>query len=103
VSVQSNAKDLFEYIAEVYSIDLPVVRDILKYGDERWWQAELIPSQYCRLRNFDETTNEQAEFQDSGGAWLTVTKSTCDPPPSLPDSLLNWVTLSSSPLKPPKS
>lgn len=37
MSIQRNAQDLFEYIAEVYSIDLPVIRDVLGYGDGRWW------------------------------------------------------------------
>ena len=39
MSVQSKAERLFEFISQVYSIDLPVNRDITKYGMELWWQA----------------------------------------------------------------
>jgi hypothetical protein len=42
MSVQRKAERLFEFISQVYSIDLPVNRDITKYGMElfpfRLWQ-----------------------------------------------------------------
>jgi hypothetical protein len=99
MSIQRNAQDLFEYIAEVYSIDLPVIRDVLGYGDGRWWQAELVPSRFCKVKSFDDDSDTQLGSDDTGGAWLSVLKSACDPPPPLPESLLDWVQLSPNPSK----
>lgn len=101
MSIQRNAQDLFEYIAEVYSIDLPVIRDVLGYGDGRWWQAELVPSRFCKIKSFDDDNDTQLGSDDTGGAWLSVLKSACDPPPPLPESLLDWVPLSPNPSKRP--
>lgn len=87
MSVQRSAQDLFEYIAEVYSIDLPVIRDVMRYGDERWWQAELVSSRFCKIKSFDDDSDTQLDSENTGGAWLSVYKSACDPPPPLPESL----------------
>jgi hypothetical protein len=84
MSIQRNAQDLFEYIAEVYPIDLPVIRDILGYEDGRWWQAELVPSRLCKTKCFDDDSDTPLGPENTGGAWLSVLKSACDPPP-LPD------------------
>ncbi len=43
---------LFEYISQVYSIDLPVVRDVTKYEAELWWQADIILSAQCKIKEF---------------------------------------------------
>ncbi|NOS82775.1 MAG: hypothetical protein HOP32_14455 [Nitrospira sp.] len=101
MSIQRNAQDLFEYIAEVYSIDLPVIRDVLGYGDGRWWQAELMPSRFCKTKCFDDESDTPVGSEDTGGAWLSVLKSACDPPPPLPESLVDWVQLSPNPSKRP--
>ncbi|MEI8015298.1 MAG: AAA domain-containing protein [Nitrospira sp.] len=101
MSIQRNAQDLFEYIAEVYSIDLPVIRDVLGYGDGRWWQAELVSSRFCKTKCFDDESDTPVGPEDTGGAWLSVLKSACDPPPPLPESLLDWVQLSPNPSKRP--
>jgi very-short-patch-repair endonuclease len=101
LSVQRNAQHLFEYVAEVYAIDLPVVRDVLHYSNERWWQGSLIPSDNCRFRTYDYPAS-CAQSEDQVGAWLSITKCYIDPPPSLPESLLHWVDLSPSPLITPE-
>ncbi len=54
MSVQSKAEHLFEFISQVYSIDLPVNRDITKCGMELWWQADILESQQCEMKEFDE-------------------------------------------------
>jgi len=42
MSLKDKAYRLFEYISQVYSIDLPVNRDVTKYCAEQWWQADLM-------------------------------------------------------------
>lgn len=103
MSVKRNAQDLFEYIAEVYAIDLPVKRDVMSYGDERWWQAEFMPSPFLRIKSFDDDSDTPADSEETGGAWLSVRKSVCDPPPPLPESLLDWVSASPNPSKRPSA
>jgi len=75
MSIQRNAQDLFEYIAEVYSIDLTVIRDVLGYGDGRWWQAELLPSRFCKTKCFDDDSDTLLGPEDTGGAWISVSSS----------------------------
>jgi hypothetical protein len=103
MSVKRNAQDLFEYIAEVYAIDLPVIRDVMSYWDERWWQAEFTPSPFLRIKSFDDDSDTPADSEETGGAWLSVRKSVCDPPPPLPESLLDWVSASPNPFKRPSA
>jgi hypothetical protein len=45
MSVQSKAERLFEFISQVYSIDLPANRDVTKYGMELWWQGDIVELQ----------------------------------------------------------
>lgn len=97
MSVQRNAQDLFEYIADVYSVNLPAIRDVTAYGDLLWWQADLLNSDQCRIKSFDGI-----EEGDEGGTWLRVCKTALDPFPSLPQDLVGWVSVSPSPLKEPK-
>ncbi len=101
MSIQRNAQDLFEYIAEVYSIDIPVTRDVLRYGDALWWQTEVVPSRFCIIKSYDDGGGRQNNEEDGDEAWLSVSKSTCDQPPPLPDALLDWVQLSPNPTKRP--
>jgi len=103
MSVKKNAQDLFEYIAEVYAIDLPVVRDVMTYGDERWWQADFIASPFLKIKPFDDDAGVAVDSEETDGAWLTVRKSMCDPPPPLPQSLVDWVSISPNPSKRPSA
>jgi len=101
VTVQSKAQRLFEYISQVYSIDLPVIRDLTKYGAEIWWQADLIASPQCRIKRFD-TGNNTGEADTQGesiedDAWLSISKRAYDSPPPLPLVLREWIELSSNP------
>lgn len=95
---------LFEYISQVYSIDLPVVRDVTKYGAELWWQADITQSLQCRVKEFStdniETDAVPADTL-SEDAWLSVTKRSYDNPPALPSVLKEWVSLSPYPTKLP--
>ena len=95
---------LFEYISQVYSIDLPVVRDVTKYEAELWWQADIILSTQCKIKEFSED-NIDADIDltetISEDAWLSVTKRSYDSPPELPTILKEWVILSSNPSKIP--
>ena len=78
---------LFEYISQVYSIDLPVIRDVTKYETELWWQADIMLSSQCQIKEFSEGNIDAdaapiATVGDS--AWLSVTKRSYDNPPELP-------------------
>jgi transcription elongation GreA/GreB family factor len=104
MSLKDKSKRLFEYLSQVYSIDLPVDRDVRKYGAETWWQADLIPSQYCYIKEPDNGNEENEENQSIFGepdAWLSVTKRSYDDPPKLSENLSEWVILSKNPLKQP--
>lgn len=103
MSVRRNAQDLFEYIAEVYAIDLPVIRNVMTYGEERWWQAEFMPSAFLKFKPFDDDTDTPTDSEETGGAWLSVRKSVCEPPPPLPELLLDWVSVSQNPSKQPNN
>lgn len=99
MSLQSQSQDLFEYIAEVYSVDLPVTRDVTRYGAERWWQADLIRSRFCKLREFGAINEELGQDGTTGSPepWLSVHKSACDAPPLVPAALDQWVEVSPDP------
>ena len=75
MSVQSKAERLFEFISQVYSIDLPVNRDITKYGMELWWQADIVESQQCEMKEFDEgkgnLENPDSSDTASEDVWLS--------------------------------
>lgn len=99
MTLRSQSQDLFDYIAEVYSVDLPVTRDVLRYGAERWWQADVIQSRFCRIRQFGSADEESGHEAATSHAepWLSVHKSACDPPPSLPAVLNEWIEVSLDP------
>jgi hypothetical protein len=103
MNVQKKAQDLFQYIAEVYAVDLPVNRNVLSYGAERWWQADLIESRFCTVQRFNggEDTASQEEESVSISPWLSVYKTICDQPPPLPEALAEWIDLSPDPTKKP--
>ena len=107
MAVQDKAYRLFEYISQVFAIDLPVERDVRQFNHELWWQADIIPSQQCRVKEFydgipsqtdDETTETVAE-----DLWLVVSKRAYDGTPELPFILKDWVDVSSNPIKEPIS
>jgi hypothetical protein len=103
--LHDRAQRVFEYISQVYAIDLPVARDLTNYGAELWWQANFTPSPQCRIKHFD-TGNNSVETNDQGeavedAAWLSVSKRPYDNPPPLPSVLRDWVELSSDPTKRP--
>ncbi len=107
MSVTDKAQRLFEYISHVYAIDLPVDRDVTKYGAELWWQADIVQSAQCKIKEF-HTGNDDRESDDtqeslSDDIWLSVTKRKYDDPPELPGILKEWVNLSSNPTKLPTS
>jgi len=101
MSVQSKAERLFEFISQVYSIDLPVNRDITKYGMELLWQADIVESQQCEMKEFDEgkgnLENPDSSDTASEDVWLSVVKRSHDNPPQLPPILEEWINLSSNP------
>jgi len=107
MTVQSKAERLFEFISQVYSIDLPVNRDITKYGMELFWQADIVESQQCEVKKFDEG-DSNLEDQDasdvaSEDVWFSVTKRSYDNPPQLPPILEEWINLSSNPTMRPSA
>ena len=101
------AQRLFEYISHVYAIDLPVDRDVTKYGAELWWHADIIQSAQCKIKEFhtesDDTESDGTQERSSEDIWLSITKRKYDDPPELPDILKEWVNLSSNPTKLPTS
>ena len=101
MSVQNKAERLFEFISQVYSIDLPVNRDITKYGMELWWQGDIVESQQCEMKGFDEGKGNLESSNSSDSAredvWFSVTKRSYDNPPQLPLILEEWINLSSNP------
>lgn len=107
MSLTDKAQRLFEYISHVYAIDLPVDRDVTKYGVELWWQADIIQSAQCKIKEFYTGSDDKEldETQESliEDIWLSVTKRKYDDPPELPDILKEWVNLSSNPTKLPTS
>jgi len=98
---------LFNYLAQVYSIDLPVIRDVTKYGAEIWWLADQARSSQCKIREFDQTSvaedNDTAISSQEPEAWLTVTKRQYDPPPSPPAILVDWISVPINPTKQPSA
>ena len=103
--LKDKAYRLFEYISQVYSIDLPVDRDVREYGAELWWQVNFTPSLRCKIKEFDSGINK-IEPDDpretvEEDAWLSVTKRTYDDPPELPFVLKDWIDLSTNPTESP--
>src|SRR4030042_6193284 len=107
MSLTDKAQRLFDYISHVYAIDLPVDRDVTKYGAELWWQADIIQSAQCKIKEFhtesDDTESDGTQERSSEDIWLSITKRKYDDPPELPDILKEWVNLSSNPTKLPTS
>lgn len=105
MSTLDKAERLFEYISQVYAIDLPIDRDVKKYGAELWWQAEIVQSAQCNIKLFQELKDnlELPELTETLGedTWLSVTKRSYDAPPELPSILKEWIDLSSNPTKLP--
>ena len=104
--LKDKAQRLFEFIRQVYAIDLPIERDVTGYGTEVWWQAEIVISPNCKIKTFDEINGnheprELAELTPTEDVWLSITKRTYDDPPELPSLLQGWVDLSSNPTRQP--
>ena len=91
MSVQNKAERLFEFISQVYSIDLPANRDVTKYGMELWWQGDIVESQQCGIKEFGEGDGDLENPDSSSAArediWLSVFKRSYDNPPQLPPVL----------------
>jgi very-short-patch-repair endonuclease len=104
MSLKDKAYRLFSYISQVYSIDLPVIRNISDHKAELWWQAELTHSEQCKIKEFDiecDSPEEGTVETLDGGAWLSVAKRQYDQPPDLPEILKDWINLSFNPNKKP--
>lgn len=99
--LKDKAYRLFEYISQVYSIDLPVDRDVREYGAELWWQSDTTPSLQCKIKEFDSESNEiETNGQHTTveeDTWLSVTKRKYDDPPELSFVLKDWIDLSINP------
>ena len=105
MSLKDKAYRLFEYISHVYSIDLPVDRDVTRYDAELWWQAGITPSSQCKIKEFNSGSNntdinDQKETVEED-VWLSVIKRNYDDPPELPFVLKDWIDLSTNPTKSP--
>ena len=92
MTVKDKAQRLFEFISQVYAIDLPINRDVTQYGDELWWQADIVTSPRCEIRAFDGVNGaleptEVPETPRVEDVWLSVTKRAYDDPPMLPSLL----------------
>ncbi len=107
MSLRDKATRLFNCIGQIYSIDLPVNRDVTKYNKELWWQALLTPSTHCKIKEFysglENNTESEADFELTGEPWLSVTKRGFDDPP-LPSALIaEWIEASKNPTKEPQA
>lgn len=91
MSLTDKAQRLFEYISHVYAIDLPVDRDVTKYGAELWWQLDIIQSAQYKIKEFytgsDDKESDDTQESLSEDIWLSITKRKYDDPPELPDIL----------------
>lgn len=107
MSLKDKAYRLYEYISQVYSIDLPVNRDVTNYRAELWWQADLIPCEQFKIKEFCSGNNniesENETETTEGDAWLSVIKHSYESPPEPPYILKDWLDLSSEPTKKPTS
>jgi very-short-patch-repair endonuclease len=107
MSLKDKAYQLFNYVAQVYSIDLPIVRDVNKYAAELWWLADQTESPQCKIKEFDQESageeNELVSGSQDPEAWLKVTKRQYDPPPSLPVVLKDWVSVPINPTRQPST
>ena len=88
MSLKDKTYRLFEYISHVYSIDLPVDRDITKYGAELWWQADITRFYKCKIKEFNSGSNvtdqnDQKETSEED-IWLSLIKPNYNYPPQLP-------------------
>ena len=101
MQTKDKAKRLFEYISQVYSIDIPVDRDVRKYGSELWWQSEIPVHSHCILRDFDSYNDNENNADTLVDAWLSVTKTGYQDPPPLPHILEEWVELTRKPIAKP--
>ncbi|MBF0539071.1 MAG: AAA family ATPase [Nitrospirae bacterium] len=99
-SVSDKAQRLFEYIRQVFSIDLPVERDVASYSVELWWQGDIPVCQSCMVRPFHNGDN--ATESDDAEPWFSVTKHSYDTPPPLPADLQQWVGSINNPTKRPQ-
>lgn len=104
MTTRIKAQRLFQYISEAYAIDLPVMRNVSESRGQLWWQAGIVSSDQCQIKQFDfgnddSETEQQAESEEV--AWLRVSKRLFDNPPSLPPVLLEWVELFPNPTKSP--
>ncbi|TAN43996.1 MAG: hypothetical protein EPN22_08435 [Nitrospirae bacterium] len=106
MSLKDKSYRLFSYISQVYSIDLPVIRNISGYKSELWWQADLVHSEQCKIKQFDaesDASEEGASETLDSDAWLSVIKRQYDHPPDLPEALKDWINLSLNPNKKPSA
>src|SRR3989338_725366 len=74
---------LFDFFAEVLSIDLPVIRNILEHKEQLWWLNDVPVGPSCQLRkvNFDEASKEISEDE----WWLKIKKTEIKEAPPLPE------------------
>ena len=88
MSLKNKAYRLYEYISQVYSIDLPVNRDVTNYRAELWWQADLIPCEQFKIKEFCSGNNniesENETETSEGDAWLSMIKRSYEGPPEPP-------------------
>ncbi|MCQ4573857.1 MAG: AAA family ATPase [Candidatus Brocadiales bacterium] len=82
---------LFDYIAKVLSIDLPVIRNIIEHKEQLWWLNDVPVGSSCRLRKVDSV--EASEEASEEEWWLSVRKTEIKEAPSLPEELQDWVEL----------
>ncbi|KJU85992.1 disulfide isomerase [Candidatus Magnetobacterium bavaricum] len=98
-SVNNKTQRLFEYIRQVFSLDLPVDRDVTGYGIAQWWQADIPDFEHCRVRQFHGGNDTVAGDPET---WFSVTKHAYAPPPPLPEILQQWVAPATNPTQRPQ-
>ena len=97
MTIQDKSKRLFECLGEIFSIGLPEDRDIRGYHSDLLWYADLCSLHQCRLKGFDQ---QSEEFPDaSEKTWLWVKKEAMPDPPQVPPVLEGWLDVDSNPLK----
>lgn len=107
MTIKGRAKQLFDYISHVYSIDLPVTRDVTNYRAELWWQSELAASSQCVIRGFESATDDTGDGNASVALtqpepWLSVLKRPIENPPEPPSAIRDWLALAANPEVPPQ-
>ena len=89
MTIQDKSKRLFECLGEIFSIGLPEDRDIRGYHSDLLWYADLCSLHQCRLKGFDQ---QSEEFPDaSEKTWLWVKKEAMPDPPQVPPVLEGWL------------